>query len=77
MEKYELYYKDVLIGLLEINNNTYYYKHIENNQDILEFLKDDMDFLHPFLESRITKMQSFNLTELKFQTDDYKIIKIN
>ena len=77
MEKYELYYRDVLIGILEINNSTYYYKSIENNQDILSFLKEDMDYLHPFLESRITKMKRFNLTELKYLTDNYELRKIN
>lgn len=77
MEKYELYYKNTLIGILEINDTSCSYKSKNKETGFLEFLKEDMDYLHPFFESRITKMKSFNLTELKYITDNYKLRKIN
>ena len=80
--KYELYYKDILIGNLDVSNNTIKYtanKENINNLDedenmILNFLKEDMDYLHPFLEMRIDKLKKFNLKSVAFPTDNYKLM---
>ncbi len=81
-EKYELLYKDILIGKLSIDKNgTLSYKalNVDENSLILFFLKKDIscnikDF--PFFELRINNMKKFNLNVLKYQTDNYTIRKV-
>lgn len=82
---YELTYHDVLIGELFVNNNICYYRPITNNIEslskdnlLLNFLKNEInDVLEnlPFFESRISKMISFNLKEISYPNDFYKLIE--
>lgn len=76
MEKYELYYQNDLIGIVEINSSIKTYKCISKNEDIFDFLKVDMNYLHPFLESRIYNMKKFSLTQVQYQTDCYRLVKV-
>lgn len=77
MEKYELYYKNTLIGILEINDTSCSYKSKNKETGFLEFLKEDMDYLHPFFSSRINNMKKFNLIKQKYETDNYEIKRID
>lgn len=76
MEKYELYYKNTLIGILEINDTSCSYKSKNKETGFLEFLKEDMDYLHPFFSSRINNMSKFNMTQVQYPTDGYKLVKV-
>ena len=79
-EQYELYYNKTLIGILTVNNDKYFY---EVSDKINQVLDQIFDFLKtnqcsdsfPFFKKRIEDMKKFNLTELKYQTDNYKLIK--
>lgn len=81
IEKYELLYKDILIGKLSIDKNgalSYKALNANENDTILFFLKKDIscnikDF--PFFESRINNMKKFDLDTLNYQTDNYTIRK--
>ena len=81
-EQYELYYNKTLLGILTVNNDKYFY---EVSDEINQVLDQIFDFLKtnqcsdsfPFFEKRIEDMKKFNLTELKYQTDNYKLIKIS
>ena len=54
MRKFELYFKNYLIGDIEMNDNSFLYvpnKEVieEINDDLLlVFLKEKIDYLHPF-----------------------------
>lgn len=77
MKQYELYYKKELIGKLEISNMVKYTVVNNNIDDVHGFLKEDMDYLHPFLELRVNKMFQFNLEKLSLNTDYYELVLIN
>lgn len=76
MKQYELYYKDSLIGKLEISDKIKYTVVNNNISDVFNFLKEDMDYLHSFLELRIEKMNTFNLESISFLNDSYKLVLI-
>ena len=76
MKQYELYYKDSLIGKLEISDKIKYTAVNNNISDVFNFLKEDMDYLHSFLELRIEKMNTFNLESISFLNDSYKLVLI-
>lgn len=81
MSVYKLFYKNILIGTLELSKDYCYYKANLNNIKELDdemihaFLKNDMNYLHPFFETRINNMNKFNLDELKYETDNYELVK--
>lgn len=82
MRKFELYFKHYLIGSIEMNDNSFLYipnKEVieEINDDLLlVFLKEEIDYLHPFFESRIENMDKFNMNELKYPNSSYKLKEI-
>ena len=82
MRKFELYYKEYLIGNIEMNDNSFLYvpnkKNIEEINDdlLLVLLKDKIDYYHPFFESRIKNMDKFNMNELKYQNSSYELKEI-
>ena len=76
MKQYELYYKDSLIGKLEISDEIKYTVVNNNIYDVFNFLKEDMDYLHSFLKLRIEKMNTFNLESISFFNDSYKLVLI-
>jgi hypothetical protein len=76
MKQYELYYKGNLIGKLEISDKIKYTVVNNNIYDVFNFLKEDMDYLHSFLELRIEKMNAFNLESISFLNDSYKLVLI-
>lgn len=82
MRKFELYFKNYLIGSIEMNDNSFLYipnKEVieEINDDLLlVFLKEEIDYLHPFFESRIENMDKFNMKELKYPNSSYKLKEI-
>ena len=72
--KYELYYRNILIGNLCISND--YTKYTPNKENIsniddmiFNFLKEEMDYLHPFLKMRVDKLKKFNM-----KSDSFKIL---
>lgn len=89
LEIYELEYNNVLIGILslDINSNQAIYRvnqenidNLENKDLILNFLLHDIstyEEILPFFESRISNMKKFNLNELSYPTDNYKLRKIS
>ena len=83
MKEYELFYKGVLIGLLSLNENDVSY--IANKDNInsfedcdmmLYFLKEDMNYLHPFFEMRLERMNKFSLDRISFVNDCYELVFI-
>ena len=77
--KYELYYRNILIGNLSISNDYTKYtpnkENISNIEDLIfNFLKEEMDYLHPFLKMRVDKLKKFNMKSVSFPTDSYKLI---
>lgn len=82
MRKFELYYKEYLVGNIEMDDNSFLYvpnkKNIEEINDdlLLVFLKDKIDYYHPFFESRIKNMDKFNMKELKYQNSSYELKEI-
>lgn len=82
MRKFELYFKNYLIGNIEMNDNSFQYvpnKEVieEINDDLLlVFLKEKIDYLHPFFESRIKNMDKFNMKELKYPNSSYELKEI-
>lgn len=82
MRKFELYYKEYLIGSIEMNDNSFLYipnKEVieEINDDLLlVFLKEEIDYFHPFFKSRIENMDKFNMNELKYPNSSYKLKEI-
>ena len=79
---YNLFYNEQLIGVIELNlaTNIVKYKTISNNEPILELLKTDLnDSIEnfPFIQSRIENMNNFNLTEVSYPTDNYRLVKID
>ena len=81
MEKYDVYNLDELIGKIIINANDFHYKKCYDEKyddsNLLSFLKEDTNQFIPFFESRIRYLKQFNLSELKYATDNYKIVKVN
>lgn len=83
MKEYELFYRGVLIGLLSLNENYVSYIANKNNINscvdrdmILSFLKEDMNFLHPFFEIRLERMNKFSLDRISFENDYYELVFI-
>lgn len=83
MEKYELYYKEFLIGLIEINECSYYFKsYTDKLKDnsiydlIYNFLKEDSFEINSFIRYKIEHMRKFNLDILQYQNSDYVFKKI-
>ena len=80
MNKYELYYKDILIANITIiENQIIEYKVLNPINDIFNFLKKDfsgmlVDF--PFIKSRIDNMNKFNLEQLKYENNSYLLKRI-
>ena len=74
--KYELFYKDQLIGEFIITDNKYIdYKYVGSvDLEIYDFLKKDNkcninEF--PFIEIRIINIKKFNLTTLQYPNTNY------
>lgn len=86
IEHYEVYYLDHLIGNLYFDPIENKYSYIvkdkiidELNIKLFSFLVRSTDGYideFPFFESRISNMKKFNLQELKYPTDSFKIIKL-
>ena len=81
MNKYELYYKDILVANISIDeNDNIIYKVINSSCDILEMLKKNFNGKlkeFPFIDSRINNMSKFNLDSVQYVNSSYKLIKIN
>lgn len=80
MNKYEIYYKNSLIGNCFIKDDYLEYKVINKIDDVFEFLKNDyngklVDF--PFIYDKIIHIKKFNLKELSYQGSSYLVKKIN
>ena len=82
MRKFELYYKDYIIGNIKMNEDSFLYapnseviKKIEE-EIILEFLKEKIDYYHPYFKSRIENMDKFNLKSIKYINSNYELKEI-
>lgn len=80
MNKYELYYKNILIANILINqNNQIEYKVLNIVEDTFIFLQKDFNGLldeFPFIKNRIENMDKFNLNELKYVNTSYLLKRI-
>ena len=82
MKKYQLYYLDCLIADFSVDGNEVI-TYIPNEDVIKEFDNVIFAFLKikfncplkdvPFINSRVNYMLKFDLNELKYETDNYKI----
>ena len=88
MEKYEVYYRDVLIGSLFVNSDYKY--HYEPNFEGVEKVKDTACLLRvmeegttdfgdpiPFFQERLRYMKLWKLGVINYQTDKFVIKKIS
>lgn len=87
MERYEVFYKDELIGMLSVNSaGRYCYEPIP---DGVEAVKDSACLLRvmidgsdgfgepiPFFQNRLMNMKRFGLHQVNYQTDYYLIREI-
>ena len=84
MEKYELYFKDIFLGNLMINEGKYYFKPNQSGVNqakeetvlIVEILKGTHGFIDPipFFKSRIDTMNKLRVKEIRYHTD-YFVLK--
>lgn len=83
MEKYELYYLNILIANFWIDdeNNIKYVPVVDDQKDIdfFNFLKEEVfcpivDF--PFIHSRILNTKKFKLDTLQYQNSNYLVKRI-
>ncbi len=88
MEKYEIFYKDILIGILFVNDE---YKYCyEPNKNGVEEIKDTACLLKvmengtngifgepiPFFQERLRYMKLWNLDVIRYHTDYFTVKKI-
>ena len=80
MNKYELYYKDILIANITIiENQIIEYKVLNAINDIFNFLQNDFNGMlddFPFIKSRIDNMKKFGLEQLKYENNSYLLKRI-
>ena len=89
VRKYEVYYKDDLIGILEVELETRKHKFIPNAQGvektkekachIVEILNGTEGFVNPipFFENRLINGERLGLTVINYQTDNYVIKRVS
>ena len=81
MKRYELYLKEVLIGILEVDTVNQKHRYTPTHPQIKEIAKTyPLDRVHidgsngwvkpiPFFYTRIQQMERWNLTQISYQTD--------
>ena len=87
MEQYIVYYADVAIGCLTVDTATGRHKYepyaeavspLVKNHPIFTFLMKETDgFVDPlpFFSTRLKYLHQWNLEEISYQTDNYRIRK--
>lgn len=84
MEKYEVYWKDTMIGVLSVNEEQHKYEHIEEAIQKLKQIPFDPAVTRsrdwgekiPFFSSRLESCKRFPELEIGFQTDFYRFKRI-
>ena len=88
MENYQVYYKDILIGMLSIDGDYRYcykpeFENVEKIKDsacLLRVMKEGTDGFEepiPFFQERIRYMKLWKLGVINYQTDNFVIKKIS
>lgn len=85
IERYELFYRDVLIGTLEVDPVTKKHNYIPDADGVAE-VSDRANLLRvmkegtadfgepiPFFENRLRNMKRFGLHEMNYQTDFFTL----
>lgn len=85
--KFKVLYKEVEIGVLEINadgQHKYTPNHegvrqIENEVSLIREMLVASDWRNPipFFEERIKNAQKFNLSVIRYQTDFFKMVRVD
>lgn len=84
MEKFEVYCKEVCIGMLSVDGNKYKYvpneeaKKLSNDLPIAPILLEERDWGEeiPFFKSRLEAAERFPGLFIGFQTDFYELKKV-
>lgn len=89
MEKYEVFYKDVLIGNLFVNNEYKYcyqpvfegVERVKNSACLLRVMEEGTNGAFgepiPFFQERLRYMKLWKLGVINYQTDNFVIKKIS
>lgn len=88
MEKYEIFYNDIKIGVLEINEKEQY-KYTPVTEGV-EKVKDDISLIHemleesewrepiPFFKNRIENAKRFGKEkDISTHTDNFRMVRLN
>lgn len=85
MKIYNVYWKDVLIGTLSVNNDKHRYipnfeeiKRLEGKAPLLAQVMKPYDWGEkiPFFETRIVNCERFGKEDYTYQTDNYRLESI-
>ena len=85
MERYEVFYRDTLIGILTVDSTTGMHSY-EPNEDGVSAVKQTVPLTHemldgtlgfvepiPFFQNRLKYMKRYGLSEINYQTDYFTI----
>ena len=85
--KYQVFYKEIEIGLLEVNENGQY--RYTANSEAVESIKNEVPLIPemlegtewvdpiPFFKERIDNGGRFDLTVIQYHTDFFRMVKEN